>query len=72
VVFSFTPWLVYPQGKSPWHPVDRRLGRSKSRSGCSGEEKNFQPALGIEPQNPMPTQNSADTTNQTLYYNFMF
>jgi hypothetical protein len=25
-VFSFTPQLLYPQGKSPWYPLDRRLG----------------------------------------------
>jgi hypothetical protein len=25
-VVSFTPQLLYPQGKSPWYPLDRRLG----------------------------------------------
>jgi len=29
-----------PQGKSPWHPLDMRLGGSLSQYGCSGEEKN--------------------------------
>jgi hypothetical protein len=24
-VVSFTPRPLYPQGKSPWHPSDRRL-----------------------------------------------
>jgi len=24
-VVSFTPQLLYPQGKSPWYPLDRRL-----------------------------------------------
>jgi hypothetical protein len=23
---SFTPRPLYPQGKSPWYPLDRRLG----------------------------------------------
>jgi hypothetical protein len=33
--------------------MDRRLGRTQSRSGHGGEEKNSQPPLGIEPQNPI-------------------
>jgi hypothetical protein len=37
------------QGKSPWYPLDRRLGESQSRSGRGGEEKNSQSPLGIEP-----------------------
>jgi hypothetical protein len=39
-VVSFTPRSLYPQGKSPWYPLDRRLG---------GEEKNSQHPPGIEP-----------------------
>jgi hypothetical protein len=50
-VVSFTPRLLYPHGKSPWYPLDRRLGGSQSRSGRGGEEKNSQPPPGIEPQN---------------------
>jgi hypothetical protein len=42
-VVSFMPWLLYPQGKSPWYPLDRRLGGPQSRSGCGGEEKNPKP-----------------------------
>jgi hypothetical protein len=26
------PWPLYPQGKSPWYPLDRRLGGPQSRS----------------------------------------
>jgi len=34
---------LYPQGKSPWHPMDRRLGGgNQSRSGRGGKEKNSQ------------------------------
>jgi hypothetical protein len=29
-----------PQGKSPYYPLDRRLGGPQSRSGRSSEEKN--------------------------------
>jgi hypothetical protein len=45
----FTPRPLYPQGKSPWYPLNRRLGGPQSRSGRCGEEKNSQPPLGIEP-----------------------
>jgi hypothetical protein len=41
-----------PQGKSPWYPLDRRLGGPQSRSGRGGEEKNSQPPPEIELYNP--------------------
>jgi hypothetical protein len=44
-----TPRLLYPQGKSPWHSLVRRMSGSQSRSGRCGEEKNSQPLLGLEP-----------------------
>jgi len=28
------------EGKSPWYPLDRRLGGPQSHSGHGGEEKN--------------------------------
>jgi hypothetical protein len=40
---QFTPRPLYPQGESPWYPLDRRLGGPQSRSGRGGEEKNSQP-----------------------------
>jgi hypothetical protein len=43
---SFTPRTLYHQGKSPWYPLDRRLGVSQNRSGRGGEEKNSQPLPG--------------------------
>jgi hypothetical protein len=46
---SFTPRPLYPQGKSPSYPLDRRLGGPQNRSGCGGEEKNSQPLPGPEP-----------------------
>jgi hypothetical protein len=42
---SFRPQLLYPQGKSPRYPLDRRLGGPQSRSGRYGEEKNLAPAM---------------------------
>jgi len=32
----------HPQGKSPWYPLDRRLGGPQSRSESGGEGKNSQ------------------------------
>jgi hypothetical protein len=40
---------LYPQGKSPCYPLDRRLGGAQSRSGLGGEEKNSQPLPRLEP-----------------------
>jgi hypothetical protein len=48
-VVSFTLRPLYPQGKCPWYPLDKRLGGLQSRSGRGGEEKNSQPLPGIEP-----------------------
>jgi hypothetical protein len=48
---SFTPRPLYPQGKSPWYPLDRRLGGTRSLSGCGGEEKNSQLLPGLETPN---------------------
>jgi hypothetical protein len=50
-VVSFTPRPLYPQEKSTWYPLDRRLGGLRSPSGRGGEEKNSQPPPGIEPYN---------------------
>jgi hypothetical protein len=42
------PGRFTPRGKSPWYPLDRRLGGPQTRSGRSGEEKNSQTPPGIE------------------------
>jgi hypothetical protein len=53
LVVSFTLLPLYPLGKSPRYPLDRRLGESQSRSGRCGEEKHL--ALpGIEPEPSSP------------------
>jgi hypothetical protein len=46
---SFTPQPLYPQGRSPWYPLNRRLDVPQSHSGHSVEEKNSQSWLGSEP-----------------------
>jgi hypothetical protein len=48
-VVSFTPRPLYPQGRSPWYSLARRLGGPQSLSGRGGEEKNSQPLPGLEP-----------------------
>jgi hypothetical protein len=48
-VGSFTPRSLYPQGKSPWCPFNRRLCGPQSWSGYGGEEKNSLPLPGLEP-----------------------
>jgi hypothetical protein len=47
-VVSFTPRPLYPQGKSDWHPLDRRSGGTQNKSGCCVLENNLSPLLGIE------------------------
>jgi hypothetical protein len=47
-VVSFTPWPLYMQRKSPWHPLARRLGGPLSWYG-HGDEKNSQPLLRLKP-----------------------
>jgi hypothetical protein len=38
-----------PQGKSPWYPLDRRLGGPQIQSGRGGEKKISQLLPGLEP-----------------------
>jgi hypothetical protein len=56
LVVRFTPRPIYPNGKSPWYPLNRRLCGPQSRSEGGGEEKGI-PLLylpGIEPWSPSP------------------
>jgi hypothetical protein len=46
---SSRPSRFTPQGKSPWYPLDRRLGGNQSQSGCGGEEINSHLLSGLEP-----------------------
>jgi hypothetical protein len=48
-MISFMPWALYHQGKSPWFPLDRRLGEPQSLSGRGGEKENSQPLSRLEP-----------------------
>jgi hypothetical protein len=60
------PRPLYPQGKSPWYPLDRRLGGPHSRSECGGEEKNSQHLVGFEPPIIQPVAQRCTTRIFTL------
>jgi hypothetical protein len=47
-VVRFTPRPLYPQGKCPCYPLDRRLGGPQNLSGRGDEEKNSQSPPRIE------------------------
>jgi hypothetical protein len=51
---------LYPQGKSPWYLLDRRLDGPQSRSGRGGEEKNSQLRRESNPSTALIIKNKAD------------
>jgi hypothetical protein len=53
-VVSFTPRPLYPRGKSPWYPLDRRLGGPQSRYGRGGERKISSPSRDSKPRSSSP------------------
>jgi hypothetical protein len=59
---SLTPRPLYPQGKSPWYPLDRRLSGPQSRSGRGRAEKNSRPLPGLEPPIIQPVAQLTVTT----------
>jgi hypothetical protein len=50
---KFTPRPLYPQGKSPRYPLDRRLGGPQSQSGWFREEKILHPTGTRTPTPPL-------------------
>jgi hypothetical protein len=56
-VVSFTTWVLYPQGKRPQYPLDRRLGGPHNRSRRHGEEKIVAPT---RTQIPAPWSSSPE------------
>jgi hypothetical protein len=51
---SYTPQPLYPRGKKPWYPLQRRLGGPQSRYGQHGEEKILDPT-GTWTPTPWPS-----------------
>jgi hypothetical protein len=68
-VMRLTPWPLYPQGKSPLYPLDRRLRGPQSRSGRGGEEKNSQPRPGLESSIIQPVTQRYTTELSQLHKN---
>jgi hypothetical protein len=54
---------LYPWGKNPWYPLDRRLGGPQNQSGHRLEEKLSLPLPGIKLQSP-----SSPFRSQTLHW----
>jgi hypothetical protein len=67
-VVRFTRRLLYPQAKSLWYSLDRRLGGLQSRSGRGGEEKNSQLLPGLEPPIIQPVAQRCPLFNNALRY----
>jgi len=55
-VNTFTPRPLYPGGRNPWYPLDRRLGGPQSRSGRGEAEKNFPSPCRGEKKHGRPAQ----------------
>jgi hypothetical protein len=51
------PAALYPWGKNPRYPLNRRLGGPQSRSGRRGQKKNL-PLSGIEPRTSIARSSS--------------
>lgn len=45
---SFTPRLLYPWGKVPWYPIDRRRDGPQSLSGCYRDKKDVVFSTGMK------------------------
>lgn len=44
------PRLLYPQGRSPWYALNKKLCGLQNLSGCFGNETNMSVLPGINPQ----------------------
>jgi hypothetical protein len=53
-VVSFTSPPLYPRGKRPWYPLDKRPGGQQSQSGRCGVGKNVLSLPEIEPRSSSP------------------
>jgi hypothetical protein len=47
-VVGFTPWALYPQGKSPPYPLQRTQGGPQNRSGWRVKRRKILPLPGLE------------------------
>jgi len=49
VTGKFMLWVIYSWGKSPWYPLNRKLGEPHSWYGHGSEEKNPCPCCVLTP-----------------------
>jgi len=70
-VTSFTAQPLYPPGKNPWYPLDRRLGGSQDRSGRGGEEKISQSIAGHELPIVQPAHYTTELSRLLLSSRFL-
>jgi hypothetical protein len=63
---------LYPKEKSPWYPLDRRLGGPHSRFGRGSEEKNSQLLPGLDPPIIQPIAQRYTTELSRLIYRLLF
>jgi hypothetical protein len=70
-VVSFTVLPLYPGGKSPRYPLDRRLGGPHSRSGRFGEEKILDPT-GTRSSSPLPVAIPTELSRRLLGKSILF
>jgi hypothetical protein len=59
---------AYPQGNSPWYPLDRGLGGLQSRSERSGEDINSHLLSGLEPLINQPVAQRYNTELRRLIW----
>jgi hypothetical protein len=52
-VVSFTPQLLYSQGRSPWYPLDRRLGGPRAVLDAVVKRKIPSPYWELNPRTPI-------------------
>jgi hypothetical protein len=57
---------LYPQGKIPQYPLDKRLGGSQGRSGHGGDEKNSQPRRESNPDHPIVQPVASPYTDRAI------
>jgi hypothetical protein len=67
-VVSFTPRSLYPQGKSPWYPLDRRLSGPQSRSGRGVKRKIPSSRRESNPRTPIVKSIVQRYTDTVLMY----
>jgi hypothetical protein len=72
-VISFTPRPFYPEVKSPWNPLDKRLAGPQSHLDAVVKKKQSQPLPGLEPPiiQPVVQRYTTELSNNIYIYIYM-